>query len=284
MSGKLRVSERLYGALLYLYPKEFRAAYDWQMRLTFRDVCRAAYHRNGTGGLLALWLPTLLDLFKSALEERARQGEITMSKARLIALSGPFTVFMGLVLLVLSIGNFLLRSGLSNTETFLILWLYPFMLSFILTLFALIGIQLRFHHAAGILGKLGLTLSVVGCAGVLVFGLVDILWGGVLREFDQRHWVNYAAILCPLGMGIGYILFGVDALRYRLLPRWNLSPLLLGLAVVFSLGLEWLPVPSFFQSQLITPLLIFAVPGACWVLHGLAIMDQRRESQPTAAI
>jgi len=89
MRGELLVSERLYRALLYLYPKKFRAAYGQQMRLTFRDACRVAYRQNGAGGLLALWLPTLLDLFKSALEERARQGEITMSKARLIALAGP---------------------------------------------------------------------------------------------------------------------------------------------------------------------------------------------------
>ncbi len=43
MRGGLLVSERLYGALLYLYPEKFRAAYGQQMRLTFRDACRVAY-------------------------------------------------------------------------------------------------------------------------------------------------------------------------------------------------------------------------------------------------
>ena len=52
-------SERLYKMLLYLYPKEFRAAYGQQMCLTFRDACRVAYRQNDVGGLLALWLPTL---------------------------------------------------------------------------------------------------------------------------------------------------------------------------------------------------------------------------------
>jgi hypothetical protein len=79
MHGKYWMSEQLYAALLILYPKEFRAAYSRQMRLTFRDACRKAYQQNGDGGLLALWLPTLLDLFKTALEEQARQGAITMS-------------------------------------------------------------------------------------------------------------------------------------------------------------------------------------------------------------
>jgi hypothetical protein len=89
MRGELLVSERFYAVLLYLYPKEFRAAYSQPMRLTFRDACWGAYIRNGSAGLLALWLPTLVDLFKSALEERARRGEITMSKAKLTALAGP---------------------------------------------------------------------------------------------------------------------------------------------------------------------------------------------------
>ena len=97
MPDRLLFSERLYKMLLNLYPKKFRAAYGRQMRLTFRDACRVAYQRNGVGGLLALWLPTLLDLFKSAFQERARQGELTMSKERLMDLAGPLTIIIGLL-------------------------------------------------------------------------------------------------------------------------------------------------------------------------------------------
>jgi hypothetical protein len=118
MRGELQISERLYGALLYLYPKQFRAAYGQQMRLTFRDACRVAHHRNGTGGLLMLWLPTLLDLFKSVLEERARQGEITMSKARLIALAGPLTILMGSMWMVASIGEMVILVEPASADTF----------------------------------------------------------------------------------------------------------------------------------------------------------------------
>ena len=100
MQRKHRISEQLYGALLHLYPKEFRAAYGQQMRLTFRDACQVAYHRNGTVGLLALWLPTLFDLLKSALEERARQGELTMLKGPLMASAGPLTIVVGALILV----------------------------------------------------------------------------------------------------------------------------------------------------------------------------------------
>jgi hypothetical protein len=287
MRGELLVSERLYGALLYLYPKEFRTVYGKQMCLTFRDACRVAYHQNGTVGLLELRLPTLLDLLKLALEERARQGEITMSKERLIALAGPLTILVGSVWLVPPIGDLVLRTGPDESEKFwdlfLGFWSFSFFLSFVPLLFALIGTRLRFHTSAGILGRLGLALSVAGCAGVIVFVLANLLLSGVAPEIGQRPW-NYAAVGCVLSIRIGYILFGVDALRYRLLPRWNLLPLLVGSTVVLSLPLDWFGVPAFLPSQWATPFLHFALTGACWVLLGIALMNQRREPQPTAAI
>jgi hypothetical protein len=42
-------------------------------------------------------------------------------------------------------------------------------------------------------------------------------------------------------------------------------------------------VPALLPSQLATPNLLFAITGACWVLLGIALMDQRHEPQPTAA-
>lgn len=278
------VSERLYEVLLYLYPKEFRTVYGQQMCLTFRDACRIAYHRNGTVGLLTLWLPTLFDLFKSALEERARQGEITVSKAKLIAMAGPLTLVVGALWVVTSIGDFAFQTGLSSDEAFLVFWIIPFFVSFVPMLFALIGTRLRFHQSAGILGRLGLALSVAGCAGVIVFMLANLLLSGGAPEVGQRPWVNYVAVGCVLSIRIGYILFGVDALRYRLLPRGNLLPLLVGSTAVLSLPLDWFGVPAFLPSQWATPFLHFAITGACWVLLGIALLAQRRELESAAAI
>jgi len=284
MRGKLLLSERLYVALLYLYPKKFRAAYGEQMRLTFRDACWVAYHQNGAGGLLALWLPTLLDLFKSALEEQARQGEITMSKARLTALAGSLTILVGSVWLVWSLGDLGLRSGLASAETFVAFWSIPFFLSFVPMLFALIGTGLRFHQSGGVLGRLGLALSVAGCAGLIVSVLAYLLLSGAAPEGEQPTWVSYAALVCFLSIRIGYILFGIDTLRYRLLPRWNLLPLLLGSTVVLSLPFDWFGAPALLPVHWVSPFLHFAISGACWVLLGIALMEQRREPQPTAAI
>lgn len=278
------VSERLYSALLFLYPKEFRFAYGQQMCLAFRDACRAAYHQNGASGLLALWLPTLLDLFKSALEERARQGEITMSKTRLIEWTGPLTIIVGVLWMVASAGDFAFQIGLLRDEAFLGLVFIPFFFSFIPMLFALIGSRLRFQPSVGVWGRLGLALSVVGCAGVIVFALASPLLGGAASEIGQVSWVNYVMVGCVLGIRIGYILFGVDVLRYRLLPRWNLLPLLVGLTIVLSLPMDWFGVPALLPTEWANPFLHFVLTGACWVLLGITMMSQKQEPQLTAAI
>jgi hypothetical protein len=251
------------------------------MRLTFRDACRVAYRRNGAGDLLALWLSTLLDLFKSALEERARQGDFTMSKARLIALAGPLTILIGSMWLVASIGEVVILIEPASADTFWdIFWFIPVSLSFIPMLFALIGTRLRFHQAAGVPGKLGLVLSVAGCAGMIVSALALMLLGVLVPEVEQGLWATYVLAVCLVSLKIGYMLFGVDALRYRLLPRWNLLPLLVGSTVVLSFAPNWFDVPSYHPLQLAASFLQFAITGACWVLIGMTMMDQRREPQP----
>ena len=55
--------------------------------------------------------------------------------------------------------------------------------------FALIGIRLRFHQSAGVLDRLGLALSVVGCAGVMVSVLAHLLLSGAAPEGKQHTWV-----------------------------------------------------------------------------------------------
>jgi hypothetical protein len=134
------------------------------------------------------------------------------------------------------------------------------------------------------MGRLGLALSVAGCAGVIVSLLANLLLSGVAPEAGQHPWLNYAAVVCFLSIRIGCILFGVDALRYRLLPRWNLSPLLVGLTVVLSLPLDWFGVPAFLPSQWATPFLHFVVTGACWVLMGMAMAGVRQGHEPAPAV
>jgi hypothetical protein len=255
------------------------------MCLTFRDACRAKYHEKGVGGLLALWLPTLLDLFKTALEERARQGEIVMSKAGLIALAGPLTVLVGAMWLVASIGELVILLKPASSDTFWdVFWLIPVFLSLVPMLFVQIGTRLRFHQTANVPGRLGLVLSVAGCAGMIGFVLASIIIGVLAPEVEQVTWPDYVMAICLLSFTIGYILFGADALRYSLLPRWNLLPLLVGAAVLFRFGPDLFGVRNYHPLQLAAYFLHLSITGACWVLLGIAMMDKRRESKPADAL
>ena len=69
----LIVSERAYKALLVVYPKEFRRAYGAQMAQAFRDLCQEELRREGTIGLVKLWVRTVLDLVRTALAERSSE-------------------------------------------------------------------------------------------------------------------------------------------------------------------------------------------------------------------
>ena len=286
MPGRLLFSERLYAALLHLYPKQFRAAYGKQMRLTFRDACRVAQHRNGTVGLLALWLPTLFDLFRSALEERAHQGELMISKEPLMTLAGPLTIIIGLLWVLASVGEFVLLVGLGSPASFWdIFWFYPILLSFVLMIPAFIGTRLRYIKSVSGLGRLGLILSVVGCVGMFIFLLISFVMGAF--GIEQHTWPNYVIAVCVLSIMIGHILFGIDALRNNLLPRWNVMPLLVGLPSILLIIPDLLidgSTPNHFELTLITTFLRSGLTGVCWVLLGIALMDPRRESQSVAAI
>jgi len=67
----LSASERLYGALLLLYPKGFRRRYASEMRRDFGDLSREGLEEGGGRELARVWAATLSDLAVTALKERS---------------------------------------------------------------------------------------------------------------------------------------------------------------------------------------------------------------------
>jgi hypothetical protein len=65
----LKQSDRLYRLLLYAYPAAFRREYGPEMAQLFRDTCRDAYRQDGSLGR-GFWMPILVDLMRTALQER----------------------------------------------------------------------------------------------------------------------------------------------------------------------------------------------------------------------
>jgi putative ABC transport system permease protein len=68
-AGRASLSERIYGALLKLYPSDFRREFGDQIHLQFREECWEEKSRGGWLWFLLLWLRTFPDLLRSLLRE-----------------------------------------------------------------------------------------------------------------------------------------------------------------------------------------------------------------------
>src|SRR5438067_1513347 len=73
--GNLTVqySERVYHALLSLYPVRFRIRFGAEMAQLFRDCCHDALKKGQIAVVMAFWFQAFRDLFLSVLRERQRE-------------------------------------------------------------------------------------------------------------------------------------------------------------------------------------------------------------------
>lgn len=78
MNKAVTFSERVYGRLLRLYPKRFRADYGEEMRRLFADQYAAAC-QAGRLAVVALWVRTLADGASSILREHLEESKGNMS-------------------------------------------------------------------------------------------------------------------------------------------------------------------------------------------------------------
>jgi hypothetical protein len=103
-----------------------------------------------------------------------------------------------------------------------------------------------------------------------------------------ESWPNYVMSACALIIIVGYILFGIDALRNKLLPRWNVLPLLVGLLILLSFAqpviIESVASGNYYQLEPTISFLQFAVTGTCWVLLGYVMLNQRQGYEPAPAV
>jgi len=76
------ISFRLYEALLFAYPSEFRRMFGAEMIQVFRDCYRAQLAERRAGSVLRLWSHTLFDLLVSALEEHSERKNALMNNLR----------------------------------------------------------------------------------------------------------------------------------------------------------------------------------------------------------
>ena len=85
-------SDRVYRALLRLYPEPFRAEFGEPMAQLFRDQVRDSA-RAGRLGLASLWLDTLADLLVTAAREHLQRND---TMRRMVLIVGALAVGLGI--------------------------------------------------------------------------------------------------------------------------------------------------------------------------------------------
>jgi hypothetical protein len=260
-------SERLYRALLAAYPKEFRRAYGREMAQVFRSMCREEVVSGGSGGLVRLWVRTLLDLLATALAERIKQAlgwsTLVGSSSTLVRWSGLAAAAGGVLLIASGVLYWVNETRLYGEETAIggeklgPQWALGLVedVSYLLFSGGLAGLFGMLDRArrtrprqAGSLRSLSLSLAYCsGVAGLVLIGLAAAATvanvvqlstvgavtiggpGGVPRGSFVDVALGVAAWLMGTGLPLGIVLLGVAVLRWGLLGRWSALPLAVGL-------------------------------------------------------
>lgn len=288
-SAPIRISVHLYRTLLSAYPAPFRREYGRQMAQVFRDACLDAVRLSGSAGLLALWVRILFDLFKSVIEERLLQAT-DMTRLKFIRLAG-WGMMLGAAAMQLSFmvdanwirailykvyGAPVTRAGYESSIALADrLSTIPILAGLVLLVIGVAGLRESYLSTLDRRGRDVLSLALAG--GLIAFG------GLIALPLNEFNWLFF---VFGVSMMFGCLaIFGLFALKARLLPAWPSRALLICLWFPISLlisliyewisGGMWLEMPGGIDSILMT------LSFASLLLLGLEIL---RDQQPVKNI
>ena len=199
------LSQRVFRALLVIYPQEFRREYGREMALVFHDRCRAE-GRKGAAALARLWCESLLDLAVTAPGEHADRlsGGGFMRVLRTIVLALAAYAFALLVVVPLYmrnretlplpwfVGNMidaLIATGIVFNIIFLVITLPRFAagvravrLAGLLTALIIGGLILFIAMTGGPPASLNLSIIVAQVSSFFIWYFAHLWW--VLRRRD----------------------------------------------------------------------------------------------------
>ncbi len=271
----LSFSDQLYRRFLRAYPAEYRQGFSEEMAQVFRDLCREIYEREGLAGFLELWLTTLFDLIKTAIEERSKEV-VEMTKEKFVRLSGWALMLAG--------ATFMLGFAIGGQETsfgdplggpdafyeYSQLVLVPLaMASFTV---GMLGMRSRYGAQVGRFGRFNLAIGAIG-GGIGFVGAI-----GLYGAQEDAGWLVWT--LGMLLLLVGLLLFGIAAVRNKPLPRWNALPLITGGFILL------IPIMTLItgSDELSVPVLatIFLLIAAGFVTLGFVVQEDAREEMRAA--
>jgi len=222
----VRLSLRVYSLLLASYPQSFRQQYSAHMLQAFGDYTRRVYLQRGLPGLLWWWALTLFDFLNSVVEEHLQMITST-TKEKFIRLGGWAWMLAGVNMFVaIAFGGFY-ETSFGSTRAYesiqAVLWTaLPLLLSN-----GFFALRAKYRESMGSLGNIALILG--GSLSLVSF--IALLATAALTSNDA---VCVFFIFGPMVAMIAMMLFGIDALRERYLPRWGSFPFIAGLIPVLA--------------------------------------------------
>jgi hypothetical protein len=254
------LSERVYTALLALYPAEFRRDYARWMAQAFRDVTRDTYRREGSAGLALWWGSALFDLAISVIEQR-RKEPLVMPKSILPDWAGRLLIAGGICLALASISQF--QPGSHNSYTGIyqisIYFLGP---AYLFIGLACLGLPTRYRERFEPLSRI--TLYVAGFGALL--SMASFLMTPLISE-----WFWAVAMIGLILHIIGMVVFGFANITRPFIPGIRTVPLMTGIlpflmvftsqgrayggtdwggfAYLFGAGLSWFIIGYFVNRE-----------------------------------
>ncbi|HEU4781928.1 MAG TPA: hypothetical protein VFS83_01180 [Ktedonobacterales bacterium] len=304
----LRLSVWLYRRLLVAYPRPFRREYGAQMVQVFRDCCREATASDGAVGLLRYWLLAFGDLIVSALAERRRE-ELHMTRTLWIRVGslaaiiggGIATIFAGISLIYSTNPSLNQHEtlGSSMVSVQFVAWVAPALA--LLFVLALIGVQARGASRARAIGWISITVAVIGMiisslgsglTSALMYSQADTCNSALnCNVYDPSGYLmmgNMVGLLGTVISAIGMVIYGIIALRRRVLPRGNWLLLAVGITGLLDAAaaafIGTMTGSSVDAAGLLKVAIILSVPALAvdiaWILLGIMLWPRGDEEAP----
>jgi hypothetical protein len=280
-------SERLYRALVHLYPRPFTARFGDELVQLFGDQLRDARRRGRPFGVSATWLRTLGDLAVTALDEHLN-GDRTV--AHTLAPPSPLSRALGLGGIAAGIAvlmAFVVSEATFNTVPWLgTVRLFVFLLG---AMAIVLGLRRRERRSAhwrrlDTFAASAAVLANAWYAGMLLLPIIG--------------WAPFAGDNHIVGTLAGVALWLTDAALGLVIARHGGFLRVAGLTLALGSGLtlpgiDWFGLTRGDLSALFVPLALAGqgLNGIGWLLLGIDLATRRRpggqgeaDADPTAAL
>jgi hypothetical protein len=209
----MSLAERVYKALLGLYPKDFRERYALEMMQTFHDAHRQARLEGKT---FAFWFRTLMDAISSATRER-------MERRAMIIVRVGALCFLAFGLLYAWKAQLYFFRDITQWPN--IDGLPQFLLFFALTVLALCGLIAAEKYRPHALEMIGYAIMIGGAVLQFLYKLLPD--SSVLRSL--QWWPDHGLVPALVALTLG----GLLRSRTQKKPRVQLESVLLGVLVAW---------------------------------------------------